>query len=111
MRAALTFAFCVVTGSACARSDTKPAPSPAPSGDSIVLPILDAPLPEGPGRDQFAIACLTCHSQRYVTTQPRLSRKTWTSEVDKMQKAYGAPISPEQATQIVDYLVAINGSP
>jgi hypothetical protein len=36
--------------------------------------------------------------------------KGWESEVDKMIKAYGAPISAADAKTIVDYLTANYGS-
>jgi cytochrome c5 len=90
---------------------TEPTPAPAPSAESITLPQANEPLPEGPGRAEFAASCLLCHSFRYVTMQPRFSKKVWTAEVEKMNKAYGAPISPDQAAKIVEYLVTINGTP
>ena len=34
----------------------------------IVLPRYQANLPDGPGRETFAVACLSCHSARYITT-------------------------------------------
>jgi hypothetical protein len=72
----------------------------------IVL-IHDEPeLPPGPGRDVFATQCVICHSPRYVSMQPRFSRKVWKAEVQKMVKAYKAPISEQDEAQIVDYLVA-----
>ena len=66
-------------------------------------------LPPGPGQDVFATQCVICHSPRYVLNQPAFPRKTWTAEVHKMVKGYGAPIDPEQETEIVNYLVAWHG--
>ena len=66
-------------------------------------------LPPGPGQDIFATQCVICHSARYVLNQPIFPRKTWTAEVHKMVKGYGAPIVPAQEKQIVDYLVTWHG--
>jgi len=76
---------------------------------TIVMPHDEPVFPPGPGRDEFVTACVVCHSPRYITMQPRFSRTTWLSEVDKMKDVYGAHISDEQVQQITDYLVAING--
>jgi mono/diheme cytochrome c family protein len=66
-------------------------------------------LPPGPGHDAFAVQCVICHSPRYVLNQPIFPRKTWTAEVHKMVKGYGAPIDAEQEREIVDYLVSWHG--
>ncbi len=76
---------------------------------TIVMPHDEPAFPPGPGRDEFVAACVVCHSPRYITMQPRFSRSTWLSEVNKMKDAYGAHISDEQALRITEYLVSING--
>jgi mono/diheme cytochrome c family protein len=76
---------------------------------TIVMPHDEPPFPPGPGRYEFVAACVVCHSPRYITMQPRFSRATWLSEVNKMKDVYGAHISSEQAQRITDYLVSING--
>ena len=76
---------------------------------TIVMPHYEPVFPPGPGRDEFVTACVVCHSPRYITMQPRFSRTTWLSEVNKMKDVYGAHISDEQALKITDYLVSING--
>jgi sulfite dehydrogenase (cytochrome) subunit B len=64
-------------------------------------------LKDGPGRDVVEGYCAACHSLDYPRTNARfLNRKGWESEVDKMIKSYGAPISPGDAKTIVDYLTA-----
>ena len=76
----------------------------------ITLPALPFPnLPDGPGKDVYMVQCGICHSLRYVTTQPRFSRKVWTDEVNKMINTYKAQIQPDQVNTIVDYLVSIRG--
>ena len=76
---------------------------------TIVMPHDEPAFPPGPGRDEFVSACVVCHSPRYITMQPRFSRTTWLSEVDKMKNVYGAHISDDQVLRITDYLVSING--
>ena len=77
---------------------------------SISLPHDEAFAPPGPGRDAFVIACVVCHSPRYITSQPPFSRVVWKGIVQKMIDAYGAHITPAQAAEIVDYLAATNGA-
>ncbi len=97
----------------CAKRDDPPetvlAAAPNPSVHVMTLPEPPYDLPEAAGKDLALGFCVTCHSGRYITDQPRLARKTWTAEVDKMIKTYGAPIPPEKTAALVDYLVAANG--
>lgn len=76
---------------------------------SIALPQFPPDLPDGDGKLEFVASCSTCHSFRYITSQPRLTRKAWQATVTKMVKNFGAPVADEPAKKIVDYLVRING--
>jgi len=78
---------------------------------TIVMPHDEPVFPPGPGHGEFVTACVVCHSPRYITMQPRFSRATWLSEVNKMKDVYGAHISDEQVQKITAYLVSINGKP
>lgn len=98
----------------CARDDmsmSAPALTNADAGPirSIQLPHDEPELPPGRGRDAFVAGCVTCHSPRYVTNQPVFSRTTWTEEVNKMGKTFGAPIPADRVPEIVDYLVMFHG--
>ena len=44
------------------------------------------------------------HSPRYITMQPPLPADTWTAEVNKMVKAYGASIPDDSTQKIIQYL-------
>lgn len=81
------------------------------AGDTrtIALPHFEPDLPIAPGRDEFMMVCVSCHSPRYVTMQPPFSELQWTETVDKMSKNYGAQMDATQRRAIVGYLVAING--
>jgi hypothetical protein len=68
-------------------------------------------LKDTPGRDIVEGYCGACHSLDYPRINAGfLNRKGWESEVDKMIKAYGAPIGAADAKTIVDYLTANYGS-
>ncbi|RTL86874.1 MAG: cytochrome c [Hyphomicrobiales bacterium] len=72
------------------------------------LPEENAELRPGPGQETAQENCLSCHSADYVSTQPRgLGKAFWEAEVTKMRKAYGAPISDENAKIIVEYLTGV----
>jgi hypothetical protein len=75
---------------------------------SITLPEDTTTLPAGPGVEAVTTNCLACHSPEMILTQPRLTRKAWEGEVEKMAKVYKAPIDQAAVPQIVDYLVATN---
>ena len=62
-------------------------------------------LKDGPGKDLVAGRCAVCHSLDYIQTNSVfLDRAGWEGEVDKMIKAFGAPIQPDEKSKIVDYL-------
>ena len=59
-------------------------------------------LPEGAMQAKATTACNECHEAR-IFVQQRLSKATWTKEVDKMVK-WGAVIDPQDHDALVDYL-------
>jgi len=71
----------------------------------------DIGFPAGPGSDVIASNCTACHSADHTLNQPALSREEWHAVVDKMITAYKAPITPEDARVIVDYLARVKGEP
>ncbi len=70
-------------------------------------PAWDIEMPEGPHRDEFQTSCLICHSARLPFSQPTFRREKWVEIVHKMVDAYGAPLTPEEESQVVDYLLAV----
>ena len=62
-------------------------------------------LKEGPGVDKVRANCVSCHSLDYVLgNSPFLDDKGWDAEVKKMINAFKAPIKPEDAAPIAEYL-------
>jgi mono/diheme cytochrome c family protein len=87
------------------------APVTATTGiHTIDLPRLEPQLPPGAGSQTVATACIICHSNRYITMQPALSKTAWTNLVDKMRKTFGAPLNDQQAVEAVNYLFSIRGN-
>jgi len=67
-------------------------------------------LKDGPNKALVIGRCAACHSQDYIPmNSPFLDRKGWEAEVNKMVKAYGAPMEPDEVAKIVDYLATNYG--
>jgi sulfite dehydrogenase (cytochrome) subunit B len=64
-------------------------------------------LREGPGRDLTVGRCAICHSVEYIPSNaPAMNRTAWQKSIEKMKDKFGAPITDEEAKQILDYLDA-----
>ena len=59
-------------------------------------------LPPGPMQARATTSCLECHEARIILQQ-RLSKATWTKEVDKMIK-WGAVVDAGDRDALIDYL-------
>jgi len=67
-------------------------------------------LKDGPNADLVRNNCESCHSLDYIElNSPFLDQKGWEAVVAKMQKALGAPIKPEDAAPIAEYLARYYG--
>jgi mono/diheme cytochrome c family protein len=77
---------------------------------NLDVPTSDAMVPPGPGADAVNGNCLACHSADHLVNQPSLPKAAWDEVVQKMISAYKAPISPKDATAIVDYLASTKGT-
>jgi cytochrome c5 len=79
-----------------------------PSADAkygkVRYPLYPPNLPTGEGKDLVESYCNACHSTRYITMQPPLTRDQWTAEVTKMVKVYGIEIPDNDQPKIVQYL-------
>ncbi len=71
----------------------------------------NAALPQNPPAAQYApfpekvkASCVSCHGEEMISGQ-KLTRPQWEREVDKM-KNWGAPVKPEDRSEIVDYLLS-----
>jgi uncharacterized protein YbdZ (MbtH family) len=65
-------------------------------------PKLNEDLPAGAVQQKARTACLECHEARIIVQQ-RLSKATWTKEVDKMMK-WGAVVEANDRDALIDYL-------
>jgi mono/diheme cytochrome c family protein len=67
-------------------------------------------LKDGPGKELVVANCVMCHSLDYVQmNSPFLDRKGWEASVAKMVKVMGAPIQPDDAQKIAEYLATFYG--
>jgi hypothetical protein len=69
------------------------------------IPLLHAQSPELPAgamQQKVTTACTECHESRIILQQ-RLSKATWTKEVDKMIK-WGAVVDPADREGFIEYL-------
>lgn len=61
-------------------------------------------LKDAPGRDVVENSCASCHSLDYIQmNSPFLKPEVWTGEVNKMIKAYHAPVDEKDAKVIIEY--------
>ncbi|HTV34102.1 MAG TPA: cytochrome c [Methylocella sp.] len=74
------------------------APAPMRADETAIA------LKPAPGADVVAGQCGACHSLDYIQMNSFLEPAKWDAEVNKMIKAYTAPISPEEAKTITHYL-------
>jgi sulfite dehydrogenase (cytochrome) subunit B len=64
-------------------------------------------LKDAPGRDLTVGRCIICHSVEYIPSNaPAMNRGAWQKSIQKMKDRFGAPVSDEEAKQILDYLDA-----
>ena len=62
-------------------------------------------LKDAPGRDLTTGRCILCHSLEYIPSNaPAMNRAAWQKSIQKMKERFGAPITDEEAKQILDYL-------
>jgi sulfite dehydrogenase (cytochrome) subunit B len=67
-------------------------------------------LKDGPGRDVVETNCGLCHSLDYIQmNSPFPDEKLWQAEVAKMINVFGAPVGPDEAKTVIDYLVSNYG--
>ena len=80
---------------------------------SIKLPSDNAmaELRPGLGVEAARANCVACHSTDYIVRQPPMDSKRWEAEVAKMITVFGAPIGPEDANTIAQYLTSAYGPP
>ena len=81
-----------------------------PRAVSAPMPAMAAEvtdLRDGTGRDLTVGRCVICHSVEYIPANaPAMDRAAWQKTIQKMKDRFGAPISDEEAKQILDYLSA-----
>jgi hypothetical protein len=79
----------------------------AATGVSGAIAVEVTTLRDGEGRDLTFGRCAICHSVEYIPANaPAMNRAAWQKTIQKMKDRFGAPITDEEAKQILDYLAA-----
>jgi mono/diheme cytochrome c family protein len=69
-------------------------------------------LTQADGIERVQAYCAICHSLDYIImNSPFQDRAGWDKTVTKMVKVMGAPLAPEDAAAVIDYLAANYGKP
>lgn len=90
----------------CALAVAAPA-LPGAAGPSWEAGETGVQLKDAPGRDLTTGRCIICHSLEYIPSNaPAMNRAAWQKTILKMKDRFGAPITDEEAKQILDYLDA-----
>ena len=76
---------------------------------NVTLPSGSVTFPPGQGSEIANANCVICHSTGMVLRQPPLTVGEWTTEINKMRTAFGAPIPADQVDQLAHYLNVVNG--
>jgi mono/diheme cytochrome c family protein len=88
----------------------EPIPTPAVTPPAAAHAPADE-LADAPGREKAA-QCGACHSLDYIRMNSRfLDLAGWTAVVNKMIKAFGAPIPKDDVDAIARYLAEQYGKP
>jgi mono/diheme cytochrome c family protein len=73
----------------------------------VTLPASTEQFPAGPG-SELAGQCQICHSAAMVLNQPSLTEEEWKAIVNKMRKAYGAPVAEADVDAIAMYMAQVS---
>jgi sulfite dehydrogenase (cytochrome) subunit B len=82
--------------------------TPHTGGEAAHAPAAEViALRDGEGRDLTVSRCIICHSVEYIPANaPAMDRAAWQKAIQKMRERLGAPITDDEAKQILDYLSA-----
>ena len=78
--------------------------------EKVEVPYMEFPVKMGQGFNAVQANCLMCHSFGYILNQGPQPRKHWKEVVEKMIKAFKAPITDEDAKKVEDYLTEHYGN-
>jgi hypothetical protein len=77
------------------------------SSQHLTLPEEKAAFPAGLQSALLTDNCTGCHSAEMILTQPLLGADKWQATIDKMRKAYHAPVAPADDARIIAALMAL----
>jgi mono/diheme cytochrome c family protein len=77
------------------------------NSQTLTLPADQIAFPAGSGNAVLVTNCTGCHSPEMILNQPQLAGDKWQATIDKMRKAYHAPIAPGDDAKIIAALMAL----
>ena len=77
------------------------------SSQALTLPAEKIAFPAGPQGAVLLANCAGCHSPEMSLNQPVLGADKWQATIDKMRKAYHAPVAPTDDAKIIAALMAL----
>lgn len=77
------------------------------TSQTLTLPADITAFPAGAGSDVLTTNCTGCHSPEMILNQPKLAADKWQGLIDKMRKAYHAPVAAGDDAKIVAALMAL----
>jgi mono/diheme cytochrome c family protein len=101
------FAAALIPAAAAFAAFTSTAVGGTQSGSAPAAATEPTELREGAGRDLTVGRCIICHSVEYIPSNAAaMNRAAWQKTIQKMKDRFGAPITDDEAKQILDYLAA-----
>lgn len=77
------------------------------TSQTLTLPEEKIAFAAGAQGTLLTVNCTGCHSPEMILNQPRLAADKWQATIDKMRKAYHAPIAPGDDAKIIAALTAL----
>lgn len=77
------------------------------TSQQLTLPAENVAFAAGPGGDMLVANCTGCHSPEMILNQPKMAADKWQATIDKMRKAYHAPVAPADDAKIIAALLAL----
>lgn len=77
------------------------------NSQTLTLPADITSFPGGSANDVLMANCTGCHSPEMILNQPKLAADKWQGLIDKMRKAYHAPVAPADDARIIAALTAL----
>jgi len=80
------------------------APLMAQIEGNLTIPYIDFPVKKASGAATYQANCMMCHSLGYIDNQGKQPKEFWKHKVEKMRLHFKAPVTDQDAKEIIEYL-------